>query len=295
MGGYIALYRDLLEKPIWLNSTAEQKTILITILLIVNHEAREWEWKGEKFKVMPGQTITSLESIAKIAGKDISIQNVRSAIVRFEKLEFLTNESTKTGRLITVLNWGLYQGDMRKGNKEPNKEVTKSQQRGNKEVTTNNNDNNDNNDKECNNISSLNSDEYRLASYLFKYIKKNNSNAKEPNLDSWSKEFDKILRIDKRDLEEVKKVIAWCQQDSFWLVNILSPKKLREKYDQLALKMKTEGKPKKNQKPSNWNLQDQREITTDLEQQLRLKAVEGVEEEIYGQSVDEQLKAIRGH
>src|SRR5690554_4820072 len=61
--GWIKLHRIIKEKPIWLASTPEQKTILITILLMANHEENEWEWKGEKFKVLPGQFVTSLESI----------------------------------------------------------------------------------------------------------------------------------------------------------------------------------------------------------------------------------------
>lgn len=143
MEGYIGLFRCLLENPIWKMSTPEQKTILITLLLMVNHKEVEWEWQGEKFKAQPGQRVTSLENIAKACGKGISIQNVRSALKRFEKLGFLTNQSTKTGRLITIVNWHLYQVEKMKTNKASNKAPTKRQQRSNKELTPNNNDNND--------------------------------------------------------------------------------------------------------------------------------------------------------
>ena len=147
MQGWIKLYRVIKQKPIWLKSTPEQKAILVTLLLMANHESNEWEWQGEKFSVNPGQFITSLDSIVKEAGKGITIQNVRSALVRFEKLQFLTNKSTKTGRLITIENWELYQCDDVQPNKDTNKEVTKTQQRGNKEVTPNKNDKNDKNEK----------------------------------------------------------------------------------------------------------------------------------------------------
>ena len=83
--GWIKIYRELLNKPIWQESTPEQKVILITILLMVNHEPKEWEWKGEKYIVQPGQRVTSLESIALKAGKGISIQNIRTALKRFKK------------------------------------------------------------------------------------------------------------------------------------------------------------------------------------------------------------------
>lgn len=137
--GWIKVHRILMNKPIWLKSTPEQKAILITLLMLANHEQAEWEWFGQKFKVNPGQFITSLETIKNYTGKGISIQNVRSALNRFQKLEFLTNKSTKTGRLITILNWDSYQITKDEHNKEANKQVTKTQQRGNKEVTSNKN------------------------------------------------------------------------------------------------------------------------------------------------------------
>ena len=132
--GYILLYRELLEKPIWKLSTPEQKTILITLLLMAWHKENEWEWSGKKFKTVSGQFVTSLDSIQKKCGKGISIQNIRTSLVRFKKLEFLTNESTKEGRLVTILKWHSYQID--KAN--ITKQVTDGSQRGNKGVTTNN-------------------------------------------------------------------------------------------------------------------------------------------------------------
>jgi hypothetical protein len=160
--GYFYLWRELYSKPIWLNSTAEQKVILIALLGMANFNGKEWEWKGQKFKAEKGQFVTSIDSIVENCGKGITTQNVRSALLRFEKLEFLTNESTKTGRLITILNWDIYQPKKEKPTDEStddqqrgNKEVTDDQQRGNKEVTPKEEikkDKNVKNDKECNKV-----------------------------------------------------------------------------------------------------------------------------------------------
>jgi DNA replication protein DnaD len=125
--GWIKLYRELLDKPIWRLSTPEQKSILITLLLLASHEPNEWEWKGEKFTVRSGQFVTSLESLAKKTGIGISIQNVRTCIHRFKKLGFLTNKSTKCGRLISIINWDSYQPDKKAPNKDGDKGVTKTQ------------------------------------------------------------------------------------------------------------------------------------------------------------------------
>lgn len=134
--GYIRLYRDLLDKAIWKCSTPEQKVILITLLTMANHAPAEWEWNGHKFEVQPGQFITSLDGIAKKSGKGVSIQNIRTALDKFKKYGFLTYQSTKTGRLITIENWGFYQSDHK--NQQGNQQST------NKALTTNNNNKNDN-------------------------------------------------------------------------------------------------------------------------------------------------------
>jgi len=79
--------------------------------------------------------------------------------------------------------------------------------------------------------------EYRLAEYLFNHILKNNPKHKPVNIQSWAKSIDLMLRVDNREVEEIKQVIRWCQQDEFWRTNILSASKLREKYDALISKM----------------------------------------------------------
>lgn len=144
--GWICIYRNLLDKPIWQTSTPEQKCILITLLLMANHSEREWEWKGEKFICKAGQFITSLDGIVKKTGAGISTRNVRTAIDRFEKYEFLTNESTNKNRLITICNWEEYQSKDFADDKQNDKQLTSNRQAADKQLTTNNNDNNDNNE-----------------------------------------------------------------------------------------------------------------------------------------------------
>lgn len=58
---------------------------------------------------------------------------------------------------------------------------------------------------------------------------------------SWCDDIRKLVEIDGRAVEEVEKVIDWCQDDPFWKSNILSGRKLREKFPTLLLQM---NKPK---------------------------------------------------
>lgn len=140
-GGWFKFYRELVDKPIWTTSTPEQKTILVTLLSMVNFKEHEWEFKGQRYKVQPGQCITSLPSIVEKSGKGITIQNVRTALKRFEKYEFLTDESTKQNRLITIVNWGIYQSDEEAANSVPNSHLTDDQQTPNSHLTANKKDN----------------------------------------------------------------------------------------------------------------------------------------------------------
>ena len=128
---------------------SKQRDVMITCLLLANHEGKEWEWKGRIHKCMPGQFITSLKSLQESCAKDVTIQNIRCALNKLEKWGFLTNESTKTGRLITIVNWGKYQGKEEETNKAITKETAKNQQRTNKQLTTNKN------NKEYNNINNI--------------------------------------------------------------------------------------------------------------------------------------------
>ncbi|MEG0857802.1 MAG: hypothetical protein RSG52_15155 [Terrisporobacter sp.] len=217
---------------------------MMTILLMANHKQATvtLEPTGKKINILPGQFITSRKKLAEKCGKGISEQMVRSALDFFENAEFLTKQSTDKSTngytLITVANWELYQ------DKEKNQPSNQpgNQLRVNQESTTNKNEKNEKNKK----LYVETSNEYRLAKFLFEHIRKNNPEAKEPNYQSWSQQFDYIIRIDKRDLEEVKRVIAWCQKDSFWCANILSPLKLRKQYEQLEIKMKIDANKKIN-------------------------------------------------
>ena len=83
---------------------------------------------------------------------------------------------------------------------------------------------------------SLTSNEVRLSELLLSLIIKRNATHKKPNIQTWAKEIDRMIRIDKREAKDIEKIIEWCQSDAFWQNNILSTKKLREKYDQLKLK-----------------------------------------------------------
>jgi hypothetical protein len=62
------------------------------------------------------------------------------------------------------------------------------------------------------------------------------------NLQSWADDMRKLVEIDKADPKFAGMVMKWVVTDSFWKTNVLSAKKLREKFPELALKMKASGR-----------------------------------------------------
>lgn len=148
MLGWIKLHRKIVNSRMYKSLNSKQRDVLIQIMLLANHDENEWEWQGEIFKCEPGQFISSLQSIADNCASDVKVQSVRTSLLKLEKWGFLTNKSTKTGRLITIIKWHTYQMIDDESNNQNNKQPTKHQQSSNKALTTNKNVKNVKNDKE---------------------------------------------------------------------------------------------------------------------------------------------------
>ena len=82
-------------------------------------------------------------------------------------------------------------------------------------------------------------EQYKLALFMRQCILENLPNAKVPEatpdkLKRWSYDIDLMMRIDCRSPDEIRELIDWSHRDQFWKANILSPGKLREKWDTLV-------------------------------------------------------------
>jgi hypothetical protein len=99
---------------------------------------------------------------------------------------------------------------------------------------------------------SPNSVEFELSIRLLNHILSRNPKYKKPNLQQWSVHIDRMIRIDKRDPGEIAAVIDWSQDNNFWQTNILSTYKLREKFDQLWMKMQKTEVSKTEQSRFDW-------------------------------------------
>lgn len=69
--------------------------------------------------------------------------------------------------------------------------------------------------------------EYKLSEKMYKNILEINPKAKEPNYQKLSKDFDLLIRVDKRSIKDIETLLDWIPTNNFWKNNILSPGALR--------------------------------------------------------------------
>lgn len=93
----------------------------------------------------------------------------------------------------------------------------------------------------------------KLTELLIDLMRKNNPNAKIPDkLDKWHDSIRLMIQNDGYSLDQIKQLIVFSQNDSFWKGNILSTSKLRDKAGTLILQIgrNEDKKPvSKNQRP----------------------------------------------
>ena len=103
--GFVPIYRSLLDEPIWFCWSPEYRVVFITLVLMVNHSAKIWEFKGKSYSVFPGGKITSVKSIEKSCGKGITTAIVRSALKKFVNMGLIEIETSNENTLIRIRNW----------------------------------------------------------------------------------------------------------------------------------------------------------------------------------------------
>lgn len=122
--GFVKLSRNILDWE-WYSEPCT-RGLFIHCILKANWKAGSW--KGQTYE--RGQFITSLSSLADETG--YSVQNIKTALKHLISTGELTSKATNKYRIITVCNYDKYQ----ENNKQPNKQLTNSQQAINKQLTT---------------------------------------------------------------------------------------------------------------------------------------------------------------
>lgn len=128
MNGYIKIYRKILANPIVLKDS-DHLAIFVYLLLSATHKKLSAFFDGQQIELMPGQLITSRDTIAKKL--KVNSSKVQRVLGIFQKSEIIEQQTTSRNRLISIKKWDKYQATEQQVN---NKRTTSEQQ-----VNTNNN------------------------------------------------------------------------------------------------------------------------------------------------------------
>lgn len=79
-------------------------------------------------------------------------------------------------------------------------------------------------------------DDHEAVKWMWVRIKVIDPTMKEPNWDAWANDMRLMREQDRRTHRDACALFDWANKDGFWKTNILSPAKLREKWQQLSLK-----------------------------------------------------------
>jgi hypothetical protein len=258
-GGYIIISRKIVESEIW-----DKPPLYMKVWIYLLTQAQHGEYK----KLKRGQLFTSIPEIIEACSWKVGYRTVKptkdqiyqvidwlrsgseSSHEGETKATMITTTKATQGLLINVDNYSFYQHSKNyESNDESNNEESAKATR--KQRQPDNINKNVKNDKNINKYSRPKSkiyDEesipYQLSLRLLQNIRENNKDFKEANLQNWSNDFRLMMERDNRTKEQIEYLIDWCQQDSFWKTNILSPAKLRKQFDQLVMKCKEERKKK---------------------------------------------------
>lgn len=256
-GGYILLSRKIIESEIF-----KKPPLYLKVWIYLLSKAQHKDYKQLK----RGQLWTNIPEIQEVCSWYVGFRKETPSKKQiYTILEWLRNpyeqdneKDTKEtmivttkgtqGMLIYIVNFNHYQTSKNyEGNDEGNNEILMKELR--KDDEGNNINKNDNNDNNVNKnsvpskkqkIYTKEDKEYLLAEYLSKQIAKrlNKPEKDEKTLQRWSDDFNKMIRLDKHDIEEMKNVLVFSQKNDFWQSNILSASKFRKQYLTLLAQMK---------------------------------------------------------
>ncbi|WP_425855870.1 conserved phage C-terminal domain-containing protein [Aeromonas veronii] len=82
-------------------------------------------------------------------------------------------------------------------------------------------------------------EDLKAAQWMFARVQRINPTALEPNWPQWANVIRLMRELDQRSHSDICELYDWVSRDPFWCANVLSPQKLRQKWDQLTAKRHT--------------------------------------------------------
>lgn len=107
MNGWIKLYRQLQDCPIWYGERFSKGQAWVDLLMLANHSDKKIMFNGDFITIQRGQYLTSM---VKLSEKwRWNRKTVSSFLKLLENDNMITKVTDNTKTLITIVNYGIYQ------------------------------------------------------------------------------------------------------------------------------------------------------------------------------------------
>ena len=120
--GWLRLDRNIINCAAWLQGSDVQRTLMIILMAKAAWKPTECLWGGKLIVLEPGQFLTKITELTQLTNS--TRQTIRTALSNLQTCNFLTIQSTTRGLLITLINWGKYQGGQGNSNQTNNQPTT---------------------------------------------------------------------------------------------------------------------------------------------------------------------------
>jgi uncharacterized phage protein (TIGR02220 family) len=108
--GWISIHRKIQDCDIWTDAEPlDRRSAWIDLLLMANHEDKNILINGKPRVIKKGQRLTSTIKLAE--RWKWSVNRVRRYLALLERLDMVTTDRTTNGTILTIVNYGIYQGD----------------------------------------------------------------------------------------------------------------------------------------------------------------------------------------
>lgn len=107
--GYIKLYRQIEETPLWLAEPFSKAQAWVDLLMLANFAPADVLIKNMMVHIERGQLLWSQQHLSE--RWKWGVKKVRNFLKLLEKQKMVTSEGTPQGTLITIVNYEFYQGE----------------------------------------------------------------------------------------------------------------------------------------------------------------------------------------
>ena len=233
MTGWVKLHRSTLTSDVFLD--AHLLKLFVWCLLRANHaEQSVSTTTGRGTTIVglkPGQFLFGAHKASEQL--DMPKTTVQERMRRLEAMGTIKIESGTHYSIVTICQWDTYQNEDAETRQPTGNQAAGNRQPSGTEKNENNVKNNSSSPSLC-----FGPDDRGLAEFIWGKVHALQPSRKAPDLNRWANDLRLARETDGRTLDDLRDLFDRAHADPFWQNNILSPAKLREKFDDLDLKLR---------------------------------------------------------